>query len=79
VVEGWSNKGQGFRSSLNVSSLHRIESMTDLPVTVAILFEHTMEEFQFCWETSLVAGCSSCVPWWIEQNAYWSGGGVTQY
>jgi len=53
--------------------------MTDLPVTVAILFEHTMEEFQFCWETSLVAGCSSCVPWWIEQNAYWSGGGVTQY
>jgi len=30
-------------------------------VVVAILFEHTTEEFQFSWDTFLVAGGSSSV------------------
>jgi len=34
--------------------------MMDLPITLAILFEHTMEEFQF-WETFLVANATSSV------------------
>jgi len=36
-----------------------IESMMDLPVTVAVLIEHTKKEFQFSWETFLVADGSS--------------------
>jgi len=35
-----------------------IESMMDLPVTVAILFERTTKEFQLPWETVLVANGS---------------------
>jgi len=33
----------------------------DQPATVAVLFECTMEEFQFSWETSLNADNSSSV------------------
>jgi len=33
--------------------------MTDLPVTVAILFEHTAEEFQDSWLQMSLAWCTS--------------------
>jgi hypothetical protein len=33
----------------------------DLPVTVPILFGHTMKEFQFSWETFLVTDGSNLV------------------
>jgi hypothetical protein len=39
--------------------MKRTDSMTDLPVTVAVLFEHIMEEFQFSWETFLVTDDST--------------------
>jgi hypothetical protein len=35
--------------------------MMDLLITVAILFEQTMEEINFSWETSLVADGFSLV------------------
>jgi len=35
--------------------------MIDLPVTAAILFEHTAKELQFPWETSLVTHGSGSV------------------
>jgi len=41
--------------------MRQTESMMDLPVTVAILFDHTVEEFQLRWETFLIADGSSSV------------------
>jgi hypothetical protein len=38
-----------------------IESTMDLPVTAAVLSEHTKNELQFFWESFLVADGSSSV------------------
>jgi hypothetical protein len=44
--------------------------MMDLPVTVGIPFEHTMEKFQFSWQTLLVvkialAWCPRMLTGWV--------------
>jgi len=63
VVEGWSKKGkEGHQCQFIprcIFSKRWNESLTDFPITVAVLFEHTKEEFQLSWETFLVADGSS--------------------
>jgi hypothetical protein len=39
--------------------MRQSEITVDLPVTLAVLFQRTMEEFQFSWEAVLVAHGSS--------------------